>query len=321
MLNIGRMGRGSSNYYLDAVARTQVDYYHGHGEAPGRWMGSGLDGLELEAGLQVTREALGRVLDGDHPTTGERVASHPARQVPGFDLTFRAPSPCRCCGASGDEQVAGQVQAAHDAAVTATLGYLEQHVARSRRGAGGVEQVAVDGLVAAAFTHRTSRDGDPLLHTHLLVANLARTSDDGVWRTVDSRRLFTHAKTAGTLYQAHLRDELTRRLGVQWGPVVNGCADLKGVERELDRGVLQTPRRDRRPHGRPRGDLGGGRAGRHAGHPPGQAGPAGRSGPARAVGDGGPWARDPRPLVGLGGRSPARAAPGPGEGCWSTTTC
>ncbi len=232
MLNIGRMGRGSSNYYLDAVARTQVDYYHGHGEAPGRWLGSGLDALELEAGLQVTREALGRVLDGDHPATGERVAAHPARQVPGFDLTFRAPKSVSLLWGLGDEHVAGQVQAAHDAAVTATLGYLEQYVARSRRGAGGVEQVAVDGLVAAAFTHRTSRDGDPLLHTHLLVANLARTSDDGVWRTVDSRRLFTHAKTAGTLYQAHLRDELTRRLGVEWQPVVNGCADLMGVPRE-----------------------------------------------------------------------------------------
>ena len=83
MLNIGRMGRGSSNYYLDAVARTQVDYYHGHGEAPGRWMGSGLDGLELEAGLQVTREALGRVLDGDHPTTGERVAGASGPAGPG----------------------------------------------------------------------------------------------------------------------------------------------------------------------------------------------------------------------------------------------
>ena len=172
------------------------------------------------------------MLDGDHPTTGERVAAHPARQVPGFDLTFRAPKSVSLLWGLGDEEVAGQVQQAHDAAVTATLGYLEQHVARSRRGAGGVEQVAVDGLVAAAFTHRTSRDGDPLLHTHVLVANLARTSDDGVWRTVDSRRFFTHAKTAGTLYQAHLRDELTRRLGVEWRPVVNGCADLKGVDRE-----------------------------------------------------------------------------------------
>ena len=189
MLNIGRMGPSSADYYLAAVAQVQIDYYHGHGEAPGRWLGSGLDALGLELGLEVTGQALGRVLDGDHPATGERVARHPARQVPGFDLTFRAPKSVSLLWGLGDEEVAGQVQQAHDAAVTATLGYLEQHVARSRRGAGGVEQVAVDGLVAAGFTHRTSRAGDPLLHTHVLVANLARTTDDGVWRTVVRRHV------------------------------------------------------------------------------------------------------------------------------------
>ena len=63
----------------------------------------------------------------------------------------------------------------------------------------------------------------------MLVANLARTVDDGIWRTLDSRRLYAHAKTAGTLYQAHLRHELTRRLGVAFEPVTNGYADLDGV--------------------------------------------------------------------------------------------
>ncbi|MDP8960365.1 MAG: AAA family ATPase, partial [Actinomycetota bacterium] len=76
------------------------------------------------------------------------------------------------------------------------------------------------------------RANDPLLHTHVLVANLARTVADGIWRTLDSRALFAHAKTAGFLYQAHLRHELTRRLGVEWGQVVNGHADLAGVPRE-----------------------------------------------------------------------------------------
>ena len=65
---------------------------------------------------------------------------------------------------------------------------------------------------------------------------MARTSDDGVWRTLDSRKLFAHAKTAGVLYQAQLRHELTTRLGVAWQPVVNGVADIDGV----DRGLIET---------------------------------------------------------------------------------
>ncbi len=72
-----------------------------------------------------------------------------------------------------------------------------------------------------------------MLHTHVLVANLARTTDDGIWRTLDSRKLFAHAKTAGVLYQAQLRHELTARLGVAWQPVVNGHADIDRVDRQL----------------------------------------------------------------------------------------
>jgi hypothetical protein len=78
-----------------------------------------------------------------------------------------------------------------------------------------------------------------LLHTHVLVANLARTSDDGKWRTLESRRIYLHAKTAGFLYQAQLRHELTRRLGIAWGPVTNGYADIAGIDRQLVDGFSQ----------------------------------------------------------------------------------
>jgi conjugative relaxase-like TrwC/TraI family protein len=102
----------------------------------------------------------------------------------------------------------------------------------SRIGAGGTGQIAVEGVTAAKFRHRTSRAGDPHLHTHVLVANLAE-GVDGKWRTLDGRLIYSHAKTAGYLYQAHLRHKLTTRLGVEWGPVVNGCADLTGIDREV----------------------------------------------------------------------------------------
>lgn len=79
---------------------------------------------------------------------------------------------------------------AHEAAVEATLRYLEQEVVRCRRGRNGTETVEVTGVVAAAFRHRTSRANDPLLHTHLLIANCVKAVDDGQWRTLDSRRLY-----------------------------------------------------------------------------------------------------------------------------------
>jgi hypothetical protein len=85
-----------------------------------------------------------------------------------------------------------------------------------------------EGLVAAAFLHRTSRAGDPQLHTHVLVANMTRGPDDR-WTALDGRRLYAHAKTAGYLYQAQLRTELVRRLGVEWTQVHNGTAEIAGI--------------------------------------------------------------------------------------------
>jgi len=229
VLNIGKMARGSEGYYLHAVARGVEDYYLGRGEAPGRWLGRGvaLHGLEGRG----TAEHLSSVLAGEDLATGEALARRQA-SIPGFDLTFRAPKSASLVWALGDADTASAVQEAHDAAVVAAFEYLERRAPRTRRGPQGVEQCAVDGLTAASFRHRTSRAGDPLLHTHVLVANCVRTTDDGIWRTLDGRALYQHARTAGFLYQAHLRHELTRRLGVTWEPVVNGMADIRGVDRE-----------------------------------------------------------------------------------------
>ena len=65
-----------------------------------------------------------------------------------------------------------------------------------------------------------------------MIGNLAR-GEDGKWGALDSRLLYRHAKTAGFIYQAALRAELTERLGVEWGPVRRGCADLADVPRGL----------------------------------------------------------------------------------------
>ncbi len=102
----------------------------------------------------------------------------------------------------------------------------------SRRGHGGVEQIRGEGLIAAAFRHRTSRNGDPHLHTHVLVPNMVLGADDR-WATLDGRWIYTAAKTIGYLYEAQLRHNLTETLGVQWGPVLNGIGDIAGIPADV----------------------------------------------------------------------------------------
>ena len=200
-----------------------------HGEIAGRWVGSGIEELGLEG--RVEPDDLAAVLEGRDRRSGTRLASE-TRKVPGFDLTFSAPKSVSLLFALGDDEMAASVFAAHDDAVDMALGYLERHVLFVRRGHAGAQRIAAKGLIGAAFRHRTSRAGDPQLHTHVLIANLALGEDDR-WSTIDSRCLFRHARTAGFVYQAHLRYELSCRLGVRWGPVVQGCAEIDGLPRPV----------------------------------------------------------------------------------------
>jgi len=150
---------------------------------------------------------------------------------PGYDLTLRPPKSVSVLWALGGPQIAAEVREAHRAAVDAVVAYYEQHAVRARKPKSN-QRVETDGMIAAAFDHRTSRAGDPLLHTHVVTANMTRFRDEEgntVWRSVESSNLFEHAKAAGCLYQAHLRYELTTRLGVTFLPANNGHAEIDGI--------------------------------------------------------------------------------------------
>ena len=201
VLSIGKLAGGpnAGRYYVEQVAQGREDYYSGEGEAPGAWAGSGAAALGLSG--EVDEGGLERLLRSEDPATGDALRRPVAEgAVAGFDLTFRAPKSVGVLWGVAEADVASQVQRGHEAAVAGALRYLEREACRARRGAGGKLQVRGDGFVAAAFRHRASRAGDPLLHTHVVVGNATR-GPDGRWTALDGRELYRHAKTAGFLYQ------------------------------------------------------------------------------------------------------------------------
>ena len=235
MLNIGKLGHDAATYYLETVASGVEDYYLHAGEAPGQWLGVGARTLGLRG--EVSGNDLRRILDGTHPTSAEQLggAQGGRERLPGYDLTFRAPKSVSLLFALSEGEVSRDVKLAHEEAVRAALGYLEREAAFGRRrGEGGMVPVRGEGFVGASFQHRTSRAGDPLLHHHVLVANLVRDGQ-GRWGALDGRLIYTYAKTAGYLYQAELRAQLSRRLGVHWTPVVRGTAEVQGIPSEVIR--------------------------------------------------------------------------------------
>ena len=247
MLSLGKLAPGQQQYYLDTVARGAEEYYTGAREAPGQWVGAGSARLGLEG--EVDAEELGRVLEHVDPKSGTYRLTG-ARSVPvvaGFDATFCAPKSVSLLFALGDPEVSNDVRNAHDAAQGAALEVLERAACRVRRGQGGHTVLDGDGFVAAAFRHRTSRAGDPHLHTHVVLANLAHAPSDDRWTALDARPVYSWLSPVGHLYEAQLRWELTRRLGVEWGPVRHGIADVAGFPREVLR-EFSTRRREIEAH-------------------------------------------------------------------------
>jgi conjugative relaxase-like TrwC/TraI family protein len=235
MLSVAKLRVGQEAYHLSGVAQSLDDYYTGAGEANGVWVGSGSGRLDLTG--EVKPSDLQAVLAGLRPGTGglspngDRHRAHP-RRVPGFDLTFKAPKSASVLYAvSDDPRVQGAIIEAGEAAMRAAVGWIEREAIRVRRGShnrawlaqhgdepgAGPRLESTHGVVAAAFRHRTSRAGDPLLHWHVLVANLTQ-GIDGRWSAFLHPELYRNVRAASEVFQSVYRSELTNRLGVEWRP-------------------------------------------------------------------------------------------------------
>ena len=95
-----------------------------------------------------------------------------------------------------DPATRAQIRQAHTEAVDEVVRYVESRAIRARDTVDGHRhEVETDGLIGAAFDQRTSRAGDPLLHTYVVVANvtLIGTKAGPTWRAIAARGLFEHA--------------------------------------------------------------------------------------------------------------------------------
>jgi conjugative relaxase-like TrwC/TraI family protein len=221
----------NAEYLISSVALSIDEYYAGVGESPGVWAGGWAEGLGL-AGV-VGADQLRALVDGKHPTSGvDLLSGSKPRSVLAFDLTFSAPKSVSLLWALGSEPVAEVVASAHREAVGVALGFLEERAAVARVQSQGVRRrVATEGWVAAGFVHRTSREGDPQLHTHCLVPNLGRRSGDGRYVALDAGPLFEWARAAESVYQNHLQRSLSLRLRVCWGPDRHNTREMEGFTR------------------------------------------------------------------------------------------
>lgn len=259
MLTISKLKRWSINYYIDTATtaeRASADlqrangglgeYYSEHETRTPVWLLAGdarraatLTGLSdaQRAGGEADAVVVARWLDDGVGPNGARGRAWGARGVHGFDLTFCAPKSVSLIRALRADDVVQKATAdAHTAALSESMEYLAAHVGYTRVHnpvTGEKDLMRLPGLVAIAYQHETSRCGDPHLHAHVIVPN-RQARADGVLVSIDGTSLYHEARAAGVLYQATLRRELHRSLGIEWAPVDpgTGMAEVAGVDRD-----------------------------------------------------------------------------------------
>jgi len=205
-----------------------------------------------EAERAAIRTALGREMFtgqyGRAPSNSRELSGFLARAmrqqttaVAGYDLTFTPVKSVSALWAVAPRDVAQVIEGAHQAAVEQCLTWLEDNAAYTRLGRGGARQVDVRGLIAAAFTHRDSRAGDPNLHTHVAVSNKVQAvggQADGRWLALDGRPLHKLAVAASERYNTRLEALLRDRLGVEFTeragePGKRAVREIVGVDERL----------------------------------------------------------------------------------------
>jgi conjugative relaxase-like TrwC/TraI family protein len=232
--DIAKLTVGREAYYTRELATDHEQYLSGHGESPGRWYGTGATSLGLQG--EASPPGFRRMFEGRDPDTGELLGRpHGRNAVPAFDVVLRPTKSVSVLYGLGDRATGRAVLAAHHAGLAEAVAYLDEHVG-ARRGHGGVQHVSGRGLLAVGFDHRTSREGDPLLHTHLVVANRIQ-GPDGRWTALDGRDVYRHRLAADAIYRATYQRTLTRTLGVEWTPAdAHGNRELQGMPEDLVRG-------------------------------------------------------------------------------------
>ncbi|MBU2741753.1 MobF family relaxase [Acidithiobacillus albertensis] len=206
MLSISARGSAASAEAYYAHLAEKDDYYLKGEEPSGQWQGNGAEALGLSGA--VTREDFAAALRGYQPGSAEKLVQNAGeKHMAGWDLTFSAPKTVSVLWALAPEAVQAQLAAAHDAAVTEALQFIEDHASFTRRGKGGATQEKVNGLLVSTFQHGTSREQDPQLHTHSFVHNVAERPD-GSWGSLDSRHFYRWKMASGAYYRAALAERL-----------------------------------------------------------------------------------------------------------------
>ncbi|MEJ5226841.1 MobF family relaxase [Thermodesulfovibrio sp.] len=169
-----------------------LEYYSEKESVKGFWQGE-LAAKEGLLGKEVTEQDMERIKG---LSNSERL---------GLDVTYSASKSVSLSYSLLHDE---RIKEAHEKAVMKANEYLEKNLAWTRYGQGGREDVQAAGVAIANFTHFTSREHDPQLHTHSVILNSVIRSSDGKITALEPRTIFEFQKAVDQIYKNELAKNL-----------------------------------------------------------------------------------------------------------------
>lgn len=231
MITVGVIRNGSS--YLTQHLRKNDYWAEGEKAVAGEWIGLGAARLGLEG--RVEDEPFEALRQNRHPRTG-RLLTARARpdRVAFFDVQLSAPKDVSVLALLGDDP---RVRDAFVAAARTALGEMERFAAvRERRGdAADTEKFRLTGnFVGALFVHDTSRDLDPQLHAHVVLANATWDATRQRWLALQPAEMLRASVYVRQVFYRELAGGL-RALGYEPHGMTSKGFAVEGVEHLRER--------------------------------------------------------------------------------------
>ncbi len=238
MITVGVIRNGAT--YLSHHLRKNDYWSEGEKVVQGEWIGEGAKALGLSGA--VTDAPFEALRENRHPRTGEPLtARDQANRVAFFDVQLSAPKDVSVLAIlGGDERVR---EAFHESVKTA-LAEMERFAAvRERRGeAAGSEAYRLTGnFVGALFFHDASRDLDPQLHGHAVLANATWDAARNEWLALQPVEML---RASAYLRQVMYRELAAglRALGYETHEMNSKGFAVRGVEHLRERFSKRTRR-------------------------------------------------------------------------------
>lgn len=205
-----KSGKDGGSYYTNQSSEVDDYYTFGDKEPPGVWyvapnsFGERKTGLGIQDGQSfggLDTKKFAALTDGFHPESGENLVQNAGKsgRVAIHDFTLSPPKSVSVVWSQANEGLKAKIEEIQSSASKRFLDYIGQK-ALTRLGSKGVSHVK-GMLRGAMFEHGSSREGDPLLHTHSVLMGVVEL-ENGKTGALEARDMLRWLGAGASLYHA-----------------------------------------------------------------------------------------------------------------------